>query len=653
MQPEVSMRAARTPCLVAVLSLALAATGAAPVRTLPATGRIAGHVRDGRGAPIGHAQVQVVGTAFAALTDTAGAYELAAVPVGTVTVRAARAGYAPAESGGTVRAGGTLTLNFTLGSAPKEEPLSRAADELRRAATASPEAQKSADRAARQDAFSSGRVNVAAMPSASAGAADFNTEAYNLVNENRFLGAASNPLSTFSIDVDAASYSNVRRFLSQGTLPPKDAVRLEELVNYFPYRYPDRSGSRPFAVSTEVARCPWASDHRLVRIGLQSRRIASEDLPPSNLVFLIDVSGSMNMPDKLPLVQQAFRALVRELRPEDRVAIVVYAGAAGLVLPPTSGADKATILEAIDRLQAGGSTAGGAGIKLAYDVAKEHFNSEGNNRVILATDGDFNVGVSSDAEMVRLIEQRREEGTFLTVLGFGTGNLKDSKMEQMADKGNGHYAYIDSFREAQKVFVQEFGGTLFTVAKDVKIQVEFNPARVQSYRLLGYENRLLQKEDFKDDRKDAGELGSGHSVTALYEVVPVGARAVTLDDDSLTYQETSLRPGARHSSELLTVRLRYKDPKGSTSQLLETAVNDRTSAASEDLRFASAVAEFAMLLRDSEHKGEASWEQTLSLARGARGDDEQGYRGEFIGLVETARSLAEQGVSATGPRIVE
>ena len=647
------MRSARTPCLVAVLSLALAATGAAPVRTLPATGRIAGHVRDGRGAPIVHAQVQVVGTAFSALTDTAGAYELAAMPVGTVTVRAARVGYAPAESGGTVRAGGTLTLNFTLGSAPKEEPLSRAADERRRAAPASPEAEKSADRAARQDAFSSGRVNVAAMPSASAGAGDFNTEAYNVVNENRFLGAASNPLSTFSIDVDAASYSNVRRFLNQGTLPPKDAVRLEELVNYFPYRYPDRSGSRPFAVSTEVARCPWASDHRLVRIGLQSRRIASEDLPPSNLVFLIDVSGSMNMPDKLPLVQQAFRALVRELRPEDRVAIVVYAGAAGLVLPPTSGADKATILEAIDRLQAGGSTAGGAGIKLAYDVAKEHFNAEGNNRVILATDGDFNIGVSSDAEMVRLIEQRREEGTFLTVLGFGTGNLKDSKMEQMADKGNGHYAYIDSFREAQKVFVQEFGGTLFTVAKDVKIQVEFNPARVQSYRLLGYENRLLQKEDFKDDRKDAGELGSGHSVTALYEVVPVGARAVTLDDDSLTYQETSLRPGARHSSELLTVRLRYKDPKGSTSQLLETAVNDRTSAASEDLRFASAVAEFAMLLRDSEHKGEASWEQTLSLARGARGDDEQGYRGEFIGLVETARSLAEQGVSATGPRIVE
>jgi Ca-activated chloride channel family protein len=322
------------------------------------------------------------------------------------------------------------------------------------------------------------------------------------------------------------------------------------------------------------------------------------------------------------------------------VAIVVYAGAAGLVLPSTSGAEKTTILEAIDRLQAGGSTAGGAGIRLAYDVAREHFDREGNNRVILATDGDFNVGVSSDAEMVRLVEQRREEGTFLTVLGFGTGNLKDSKMEQMADKGNGHYAYIDSFREAQKVFVQEFGGTLVTVAKDVKIQVELNPARVQSYRLLGYENRLLDREDFADDRKDAGELGSGHSVTALYEVVPVGATPVAVGDDSLTYQQVSVRPEARRNGELLTVRLRYKDPQGSVSRLLESAVTDRARGeASEDMRFASAVAAFALLLRDSDHRGRASFDQVLALARGARGEDEEGYRGEFIGLVETARSL--------------
>jgi Ca-activated chloride channel family protein len=647
--------ARRTPGLVAVLSLTLAATGAAPVRTLPATGRIAGHVQDGRGAPIAHAQVVVSGTALSALTDTAGVYLIPAVPAGSVTVRAVRAGYEPAESGGTVRAGSTLTLNFVLAGEPKRDRLNQVSDEmLRPRAEPAVGALDKAGRALERDASGVLGLRAAAAPNSYAMTPEeFNTENYNAVNENRFLGAASNPLSTFSIDVDAASYSNVRRFLSQGTLPPKDAVRLEELVNYFPYRYPDRSGPHPFAVSTEVAPCPWATDHRLVRIGLQAHRVATRDLPPSNLVFLIDVSGSMNMPDKLPLVQQAFRALVRELRPEDRVAIVVYAGAAGLVLPPTSGADKAAILEAIDRLHAGGSTAGGAGIRLAYDVAKEHFDTEGNNRVILATDGDFNVGVSSDAEMVRLIEQRREEGTFLTVLGFGTGNLKDSKMEQMADKGNGHYAYIDSFREAQKVFVQEFGGTLFTVAKDVKIQVEFNPARVQSYRLLGYENRLLQQEDFKDDRKDAGELGSGHSVTALYEVVPVGARAVTLADDSLTYQETSLRPGARHSSELLTVRLRYKDPKGSTSRLLEVPVNDRTGSASEDMRFASAVAEFAMLLRDSEHKGQASWEQALSLARSARGNDEQGYQGEFIGLIETARTLTAGGVAAAGGDPVE
>ena len=321
------------------------------------------------------------------------------------------------------------------------------------------------------------------------------------------------------------------------------------------------------------------------------------------------------------------------------------------MLPPTAGEDKTTILRRSIGCRRAARPPAGRGSGSPTTSRSEHFNPEGNNRVILATDGDFNVGVSSDAEMVRLIEQRREEGTFLTVLGFGTGNLKDSKMEQMADKGNGHYAYIDSFREAQKVFVQEFGGTLFTVAKDVKIQVEFNPARVQSYRLLGYENRLLQKEDFKDDRKDAGELGSGHSVTALYEVVPVGAQSVTLSEDSLTYQETSLRPGAKHSSELLTVRLRYKDPKGSTSRLLETPVADRTGAATEDMRFASAVAEFAMLLRDSENKGQASWEQTLSLARGARGADEQGYRGEFIGLVETARTLA--GATPVAGRVVE
>ncbi len=644
------LRSRRVPGLVAVLCLSLATAAAAPVRHGPSTGRVAGHVRDGQGVPVPYAQVTVVGSALSALTDAAGAYLLPAVPTGTVTLRATRVGYGPAELAGTVRAGSTLTLNFTL--VDQRSAARQLADEKNAAKAAERDGAKAAANAPlasamhrREDFQSRGAVTgVAAAPAPEPwrwAQEPGNTEAYNPVDEHRFLAAAANPVSTFSIDVDAASYSNVRRFLSQGTLPPKDAVRLEELVNYFPYRYADHSGRHPFAVSTEVGPCPWAPEHRLVRIGLQARHVPTENLPPSNLVFLIDVSGSMMSPDKLPLVQQAFRALVHELRAQDRVAIVVYAGAAGLVLPSTRGSEKATILEAIDRLQAGGSTAGGAGIRLAYDVARQHFDREGNNRVILATDGDFNVGVSSDAEMVRLVEQRREEGTFLTVLGFGTGNLKDSKMEQMADKGNGHYAYIDSFREAQKVFVQEFGGTLFTVAKDVKIQVEFNPARVQSYRLLGYENRTLAREDFADDRKDAGELGSGHSVTALYEIVPVGATPVALGDDSLTYQEVSIRPEATRSRELMTVRLRYKDPQGSTSRLLEEPVRDRSAGvASEDMRFASAVAAFALLLRDSEHRGQASYEQVLSLARGARGDDPQGYRGEFIGMVETARTLS-------------
>ena len=636
------LRSRRVPGLVAVLCLSFAATAAAPIPHAISTGRVAGHVRDGQGAPLAYAQVIVAGSALSALSDAAGAYLLPAVPAGPVTLRATRVGYRPAELAGTVRAGSTLTLNFTLVHQRSAERQLAEEKDAAKAALNSPSASAALRR---EDLQTRGAVTgIAAAPAPEPwrwAQEPGNTEAYNVVDEHRFLAAAANPVSTFSIDVDAASYSNVRRFLSQGTLPPKDAVRLEELVNYFPYRYADHNGRHPFAVSTEVGPCPWAPAHRLVRIGLQARRVPTEDLPPSNLVFLIDVSGSMMSPDKLPLVQQAFRALVHELRAQDRVAIVVYAGAAGLVLPSTSGAEKAAILEAIDRLQAGGSTAGGAGIRLAYDVAREHFDRDGNNRVILATDGDFNVGVSSDAEMVRLVEQRREEGTFLTVLGFGTGNLKDSKMEQMADKGNGHYAYIDSFREAQKVFVQEFGGTLFTVAKDVKIQVEFNPARVQSYRLLGYENRTLAREDFADDRKDAGELGSGHTVTALYEIVPVGATPEALGDDSLTYQQVSIRPEANRSGELMTVRLRYKDPQGSTSRLLEEPVRDRSGGtASEDMRFASAVAAFALLLRDSEHRGQASYEQVLSLARGARGEDPQGYRGEFIGMVETARTLS-------------
>ena len=632
-----------TPGFLVALMLALTTSASAPRAPDPVTGRVIGHVRDSLGAPIPGAQVMVVGRQVSALTDRSGAYALEGLAQGPIKIRVIAAGYAVAESAVLVRPGRTLTHDVIL------RPLSPALEASRPRVDVSDA--KELDRTRRELAAQSPVAAEEGRVSGFGGIAGnglepwrfrrepWNTEAYGRIEENRFLAARANPLSTFSIDVDAASYSNVRRFITQGTLPPPDAVRLEELVNYFVYRYPEPRGPHPFAVATEVGPCPWAPEHRLVRIGLQGKRLATRDLPPSNLVFLIDVSGSMMSPDKLPLVKQAFRALVGQLRPADRVAIVVYAGAAGLVLPSTSGAEKRTIVEAIDRLEAGGSTAGGAGIRLAYDVARENFQPEGNNRVILATDGDFNVGVSSDAEMVRLVEARREEGTFLTVLGFGTGNLKDSKMEQMADKGNGHYAYIDGFREAHRVFVQELGGTLVTIAKDVKIQVEFNPARVQSYRLLGYENRLLQKEDFADDRKDAGELGAGHTVTALYEVVPAGAEPEGGEDD-LTYQRTTLLPQAAHRPELATVRLRYKLPTGGRSRLLATTITDRGEAVgSEDMRFASAVASFAMLLRDSDHKGGTSFDQVLDLARAGRGEDPDGYRSEFIGLVEAARTL--------------
>ncbi len=363
---------------------------------------------------------------------------------------------------------------------------------------------------------------------------NFNTEAYDYIAESIFVSAAFDPVSTFSIDVDRASYSNIRRFINDGQLPPEDAVRIEEMINYFTYDYPAPTSDHPFSVTAEMSVAPWNSLHKLVRIGIQGRKIDTEDLPPTNLVFLIDVSGSMQSANKLPLLKSSFRMLVGELRPEDRVALVVYAGAAGLVLPSTPGDSKDEILEAIEALEAGGSTAGGEGIKLAYEVARENYIEGGNNRVILATDGDFNVGASSDAEMVRLIEEMREDGTFLTVLGFGTGNIKDSKMEKLADHGNGNFAYIDNLMEARKVLVTEMGGTLLTIAKDVKIQVEFNPARVQAYRLIGYENRALRDEEFNDDTKDAGELGAGHSVTALYEVIPVGVESAFLGSvDSL------------------------------------------------------------------------------------------------------------------------
>ncbi|HEX8905072.1 MAG TPA: von Willebrand factor type A domain-containing protein, partial [Longimicrobiaceae bacterium] len=471
----------------------------------------------------------------------------------------------------------------------------------------------------------------------------FNTENYAAIEENPFLAVRANPLSTFSIDVDRASYANVRRFLRAGQLPPKDAVRIEELLNYFHYDYADPTGEHPFAVHAEVGACPWNAQHRLVRVGLQGRHVDARDLPPSNLVFLVDVSGSMAMPNKLPLVKDALRMLVEQLRPQDRISIAVYAGSAGLVLDATPGDRKETVLAAIDRLEAGGSTAGGAGIRLAYEVARRNFIRGGNNRVVLATDGDFNVGVSSDAEMFRLIEEKRREGTFLTVLGFGMGNLKDSKLEGMADRGNGNYAYIDDAAEARKTLVAEFGGTMFTIAKDVKLQVEFNPARVQAYRLIGYENRALRNEEFDDDRRDAGELGAGHSVTALYEIVPVGVRMdVDARQPALRYQRTEPVSGASAGPELAFVKLRYKLPDGETSRLLSQPIVDAGERArpSEDFRFSAAVAGFGMLLRDSRFRGNATAEGVLALARDALGDDPEGYRREFVSLVERYGRIA-------------
>lgn len=475
------------------------------------------------------------------------------------------------------------------------------------------------------------------------GHTNYNTEEYDVIQENIFKPVIGNPLSTFSVDVDGASYSNARRFINDGYLPPKDAVRIEEFVNYFDYNYPKPKGEHPFAIYTEVAECPWNNKNMLVHIGLQGKELKIEDKKPSNLVFLLDVSGSMDDPDKLPLLKSSFSLLVDQLDKNDRIAIVVYAGAAGVVLPSTSCDNKETILSALHKLEAGGSTAGGAGIQLAYKIAKDNFIANGNNRIILATDGDFNVGVSSDAEMVRLIEEKRESGIFLSTLGFGMGNYKDSKMEQLADNGNGNYYYIDNLFEAKKVLVTELGGTLFTIAKDVKIQIEFNPAKVFEYRLIGYENRVMNNEDFENDKKDAGEIGAGHTVTALYEVVPVSKENKIPEGSSYQYQLATVKNNAYDSKELATVKFRYKEPKEDSSKLITQAIQDTPTSfvkATEDFRFSAAVAEFGLLLRNSKFKGSANYIQVINTAREARGTDEQGYRIEFIKLAELASQFA-------------
>ncbi|MCQ0112875.1 Ca-activated chloride channel family protein [Zhouia amylolytica] len=459
-------------------------------------------------------------------------------------------------------------------------------------------------------------------------------ESYAEIQENGFQQPKYKPLSTFSIDVDKASYSNMRRMINTGIKIPKDAIKTEELINYFNYSYTQPKGDVPFSIQTELNYAPWNKEHQLVKIGIQGKKIPLDNVPASNLVFLLDVSGSMHSRNKLPLLKSAFKLLVNQLRPQDRVSIVVYAGAAGMVLEPTSGKNKNKIMEALNKLEAGGSTAGGAGLELAYKIAEEHFIKRGNNRIILATDGDFNVGASSDKAMEELIEEKRKSGVYLTCLGFGMGNYKDSKLETLADKGNGNHAYIDSMQEAQRVLGTEFGGTIYTIAKDVKIQVEFNPTKVKAYRLIGYENRLLNDEDFKDDTKDAGELGSGHNVTALYEIIPSGIESKYLKDiDSLKY--SSVKNDTHFSDELLTVKFRYKKPDGNKSKELVHSVKTTLKAPSVDFSFTAAVAAWAMYLRESEYLNGMKKENIIELAQKSKGKDDDGYRAEFIRLMKS------------------
>ena len=627
---------------------------------------VSGTVRDAQTQrPLAGASVSVEGTTYGAITSGEGRYRLAIKfnrPTKDVTLRVRFVGYTASWLKVAVN-GGAATIDFAMrqsqlrlgevvvtgavsdgrSSPPRKEraPLVVSAER--------PNTAQSATLGASVVVPPQGAPPVPAqLPNAPyPGTRERgNREQYAAIAENPFLDAGRAPLSTFAIDVDRASYSNVRRFLSYGQRPPRDAVRIEELVNYFRYDYaaPKHGNADPLAVSIETHAAPWKPTHRLVRIGMQAKRIDVADLPPANLVFLIDVSGSMQMPNKMPLVIRSLQLLVNELREQDRVAIAVYAGAAGLVLPSTPGSEKATILSALDRLQGGGSTNGAAGIRLAYRVARESFNAEGANRVILATDGDFNVGTTSDSELLQLIETERKSGVSLTVLGFGQGNLQDAKMELLADKGNGQYAYIDDLAEAQKALVREMGGTLFTLAKDVKIQVEFNPARVRAYRLLGYENRLLRDEDFNDDTKDAGELGAGHSVTALYEVELTDwqSSVQTGSVDAPRYTSTEPRRATKRgtSDELAFVKVRYQPPQGGQSVLRSWAVTETAGVPTTDFTFASAVAGFGLLLRDSEHKGNLTWNDVRELAERGTGADRDGDRAGFLRLIGQAERLA-------------
>lgn len=602
---------------------------------------VKGKITDERGKPVQGAIVQLKQANRSALSDSTGRFQME-VPAPEATLVVSMVGYENAEMKVNGKKELTIVLHQYKG-ALNEVIVMGYGSVQKQMARGSLSKMAESNRAYYQQSKPSPGTSGAILGGRTR--LSYDGEGYDHIAENIFLKAKDNPLSTFSIDVDAASYSNVRRIITEDRLPPAGAVRIEEMINYFPYAYRQPEGKDPVRIQAELSICPWNPQHQLALVALKARQIPTEKLPPSNLVFLIDVSGSMMAENKLPLVKSSLHLLTENLRAEDRISIVTYAGKAGLVLPATSGDEKLKIRKAIDRLEAGGSTAGGQGIELAYEVAEEEFAEGGNNRVILCTDGDFNVGVSSEDGLVRLIEEKRESGIYLTVLGFGTGNYQDAKMQILADKGNGNHAYIDGIMEAKKVLVNEFGGTLFTVAKDVKLQIEFNPDRVKGYRLIGYENRLLAKEDFNNDRKDAGEMGSGHTVTALYEIIPAGIDAPELDSiDKLRYQQVPEKNTAKtsHSGEVFYVKLRYKNPDETKSRLMEQGVKEAVASfeeASESLRFAAAVAAFGMKLRNSPFQGKLSYEEIADIARKASGNDKERYRAEFVQLVKAASKI--------------
>ena len=655
---------ARVPVLLVLVCLA-AVLSAAQER-----GVIVVDVKDAAGAVIPGTTVMIARAESQAefrkcITDQRGACSFVGVPPGTYRVQAELSGFRMSLQLVSLNAGQTLRVAAVMVVSQLEETItvSSASPIIDGTAPPAPPRPAAAPPPMLQESVRVGGNVAGGVAYGAAGSPQYgydpyysaprhHAESYDDAGDNPFRSVSADPLSTFSIDVDTASYANIRRFLNSGSLPPAEAIRIEEMINYFHYSYPQPTGDQPFSITTELAAAPWNSTHRLALIGLQGRNIDTGEVPPRNLVFLIDVSGSMMEPDKLPLVQSGMRMLAATLTARDRVAIVVYAGASGLVLPSTSGDRKPRIDNAIAGLQAGGSTNGGAGIRLAYQTAREHFIKGGVNRVILATDGDFNVGVVDQDELVRLIERERESGVFLSVLGVGTGNLKDSTMEKLADKGNGNYSYLDSIDEAHRVLVKEAGATLVTIAKDVKIQVEFNPDTVSAYRLIGYENRILENRDFNDDRKDAGEIGAGHSVTAIYEIVPAGIEPPRPAVDPLKYGPPPAsaaqgrgaaagRQGQNYDGELVTVKLRYKAPDGDVSRLTSAVIADRPQPIGANLGFASAVAEAGMVLRRSPHAGDSSLSSAMARARKFRGEDAEGYRAEFIRLMQAAAAMPQ------------